>query len=167
MKTRYFLVLLLMLSFSELGYTQVNTSGAYEIVYEADPEGNAISGDRNQLLEYVQNGNPIRVGWTLKFKNPQTGKDASLQHWADAGFLTVINNHVFAQISSIYQQGPAFSDPPGVFLVNNKPDGWVAIIGTTGVMRQKFNPVDANIPEDMIKEMETMKVTTHWAVMKR
>ena len=44
---------------------------AYAILYEADTEGEAISGSLEKLIEYVQNGNPIRIGWVLKFRHPE------------------------------------------------------------------------------------------------
>ena len=101
-----------------------------------------------------------------------------MQHWADAGFITTLNNHVFVQIKSIYQQGPSLSDPPGVFLVSDKANGWVAILGTTGVMKQKYTRDEKMVAmmkqsglseEDIdkeLKDMETMQVHTKWAVMK-
>ena len=99
-----------------------------------------------------------------------------MQHWADAGFITTIRGHVFAQIKSIYQQGPSMTDPPGVFLVNDKANGWVAIIGTTGIMKQKYKRdmeminlmkksgmTDKQV-QDELKKMETMNVYTKWAI---
>jgi len=150
----------------------------YQIIYESDNDGNTILGNRETLVNYIQNGTPIRVGWVLKFKHPQNDSIVEMQHWADAGFITTLNGHAFAQINSIYQQGPGISNPPSVFLVNDKPHGWVAIIGTTGVMRQKYTRDEDMIAmmkqsglsnEDIAKqqkEMETMKVHTKWAVMK-
>jgi len=161
-----------------LSFNIILCQNNYQIIYEADKTGNAISGNLEILLNYVQNGNPIRVGWVLKFKHPQNDSIVEMQHWADAGFITTLNGHVFAQINSIYQQGPAVSDPPGVFLVNDKPHGWTAIIGTTGIMKQKYTRDEAMIAmmkqsglseEDLnkqLKEMETMKIHTKWAAMK-
>lgn len=170
---RYFILLIIIWSFN-LTYSQ----NAYSIIYEADKDGTAISGDRQELLKYVQTGNPIRVGWVLKFKHPNNDSIVEMQHWADAGFITTLNGHVFAQIKSIYQQGPAVSDPPGVFLVNNKANGWVAILGTTGILRQKYTRdqsfidmmkasglTDVQVTEEL-KKQETMNVQTKWAVMK-
>ncbi len=168
------IILLFVLLFLNLNYSQ----NSYSIIYEADNEGQPITGSKEELLKYVQNGNPVRVGWVLKFKHPQNDSIIEMQHWADAGFITTLNNHVFTQISSIYQQGPSPSEIPSVFLVNNKPNGWVAIIGTTGVMRQKYTQDKEMIAlmkksglsdEDIkkqAKELETMKVYTKWAVMK-
>lgn len=151
---------------------------SYSVVCEINQKGEVISGSISDLKDYVKNGNPIRVGWVLKFHNPKDGKSMDLEHWTDAGFVSLWNGHVFAQIKSIYQQGPSFESPPSIYLVNEKPDGWVAIIGTTGVMRQKFAQDDRIIEsmktagmtdkeiEKQMKAMETMKVHTKWAVLK-
>jgi hypothetical protein len=151
---------------------------SYSIIYEADREGKEIKGSLEQLMNHVQNGNPIRVGWVLKFKNPKDDSTIEMQHWADAGFITTLNGHIFAQIKSIYQQGPALTNPPAVFLVNDKANGWVAIIGTTGVMKQKYmrdeemtkmmkeSGMTEKEIEERLKKMETMKVHTKWAVQK-
>lgn len=168
-------IILLITIFS---FNVIFSQNAYSIIYEADKQGLAISGNLAELLNYVQTGNPIRIGWVLKFKHPNNDTIIEMQHWADAGFITTLNGHVFAQISSIYQQGPGISDPPAVFLVNNKPDGWVSIIGTTGVMKQKYmrDPsiikmmkesglTDEQVTEEL-KQQETMNVHTKWAVMK-
>lgn len=153
------------------------TSNAYTIIYEADSEGNAIAGDLKSLKVHIQNGNPIRIGWILEFPNPQTQELMVLEHWADAGFVTLLNGHVFAQINPIFQQGPNFGDPPQVYLLNNHPDGWVAIVGTTGTMRQKFKKseaeqkmlIDSGMSEAEVKsyykDMETSQVKTKWAAM--
>jgi len=118
-----------------IGYSKID--GLYTVVYEADRDGKRISGSLEDLLQHVRNGNPIRVGWELGKKGPGL---QFLEHWTDAGFLTIHKEHVFAQIKSIY--GQATSAPsvevPFVNMLNNEPDGWVAILGTNGLMQQKF-----------------------------
>ena len=153
--------------------------GAYEIVYEADKNGKAITGSLEKLIEYVNNGNQIRVGWKIGLKDRKTKKPIDMMHWSDGGFITVIKGHVFSQIKPINQQGPSLSEPPGVFLVDFMPNSWLAIIGTTGAMNQKFQMDGSYIdmmkrafPDEKerneeIRKMETMKVSTKWAVLKR
>ena len=169
-------IILLIISFNFFALHGQNT---YKIIYEADSEGKIITGDLEHLLNYVQNGNPIRVGWVLNFEHPKTGELVEMQHWAVAGFITTLNGHVFAQIHSIYQQGPSLNNPPAVFLANNKPNGWVAILGTTGIMRQKYTRDENDIAtmkksgltqEDIdtqLKSNETMNVRTMWAASQK
>lgn len=155
----------------------IPTSGLYEIIYEADKGGNRISGSLEGLANYVDQGNPIRVGWELELRFPDT--TVVLKHWSDAGFLSVHMGHVFGQIPSIYGQGFSVpSTPAQMTLTNGEPHGWVSIIGTNGVMKQKSKPdsgmidffkqrgmTDEQIAEEL-KKRETSKVKTKWAVMK-
>jgi len=71
----------------------------YSIVYEADKNGDNISGDINVLIECIKNGKPIRVGWIIELKDFDN-KIHIIEHWTDAGFLTILNNHAFAQIKN-------------------------------------------------------------------
>jgi|GEM_PF-1510709 len=163
--------------FAANGFLIAQENGLYKIVYEADREGNRISGSLEELNDYVRNGNPIRVGWELG-KRDSTGR-ARLEHWTDAGFITILKGHVFAQITSIYGQGTSHPsiEVPFVQMMNGEPDGWVAIIGTTGEMRQKFKEDQTMIDAfkemglndeqiaEQLKAQEKSKVKTMWAVM--
>ncbi|MFD2587453.1 hypothetical protein ACFSQJ_10965 [Croceitalea marina] len=166
------LLFVIMLLVSTLCLAQHNSS----IVYEADKNGKVLKGNLKKLLEHVQNGRSVRVGWMLPIMNPKTNERTDMWHWTDAGFITVLNGHVFAQIHGIFQQGPGFENPPSVFLASDKPDSWVAILGTTGVMRQKFTQnekmvealknsgfTDEQVKEEL-KKMEIMKLRTRWVV---
>lgn len=164
-----------------LSQAQVSTESAYKVIYEADKDGNQLSGDLEALIALVQSGNPIRVGWEMELQNPTDESTYVLEHWSDAGFISIHQGHVFAQIPSIYGQGssavqPEFNQDPSMFLVNNKPHGWVAIVGTTGVLRQKMlrdertvtymkeaGMTDEQIEEQLLK-METSHFKTKWAV---
>lgn len=166
----------------EVKESQITVQSAYTVIYEADKDGNRISGNLKTLVQLVRSGNPIRVGWEMELLNPTDDSTYVLEHWSDAGFISIHQGHVFAQIPSIYGQGssavqPEFNQDPSMFLVNNKPDGWVAIVGTTGVLRQKMRRdettisymkeagmTDAQIEEQLVK-METSTFKTKWAVV--
>lgn len=155
---------------------------AYTIVYEANAEGQVVDGSLDELLDLVNSGNPLRVGWTIKgaLPDPKGGAPTPVEfnHWADANFITILNGHVFSQVKPIFQQGPSFDTPPAVFLTSDLPNSWISIIGTTGVMQQKFiydeKSREAMLAfyeseeefENQMKEMETLKVATRWAVLK-
>ncbi|KAA1245276.1 hypothetical protein [Aquimarina sp. RZ0] len=144
----------------------------YSIIYEADANGKLISGNINDLKTVVQNGNPIRVGWVLKLQN-EKGEIKELEHWTDTKFLTIIDDNIYAQIHSIYQQMTDFNNPEGALkFLDNQPDGWVAIISTSGIMRQKYADIlkwtegmSKEEISEMVKEMETSRVRTKWATI--
>lgn len=152
-------------------------NGLYKVVYEADRNGKAVSGSLEELLQYVRNGNPIRVGWELGVKSDTT---FYLEHWADAGFMTIQRGHLFAQINSIYGQGTtAPGMEPAVFLTSGKPHGWVAVFGTTGEVKQKYERDERMVKfmkkqgmtdeqlEAEFKKQEETRFATKWAVMVR
>ena len=175
-------IIFLLISLSQLGlvYAQKQSlKSKYQIVYEADKNGKAISGDLNKLIDYAQSGAPVRVGWVLEFKLPNEDKSNQFEHWADAGFITILNGHLFAQINPIAQQGPKFSIPPSINFIDGKPNGWLAIIGTTGVLEQRFSENDLRERmvafmrksgatekqiEERLKSMNRDQVKTKWAV---
>lgn len=172
-KHKNILSLFICLSITGLLFSQ----SGYDIIYEANREGQKIAGSLEELNAYVKAGAPLRVGWVLTFLHPLTKEPTEMEHWTDASFITLLDGHVFSQVRSIYEQGPSFSTPPGVFLANGKPNGWVAILGTTGVMRQKYDMESAKKSmegsgmtekeiTDFLIERETMKVHTKWAVAK-
>ncbi len=155
-------------------------NNAYKVIYEADREGNAISGSLEELIKHANNGNPIRVGWGLKMQTPDK-EVIEMWHWTDANFITILKGNLFAQVDGIFQQGPAFSsenEAPSVYLVSDvDANSWVGIIGTTGKMRQKFAESEAmtkmykdmGYSDEKIKEeykkQETRKFNTKWAVL--
>lgn len=144
----------------------------YSVIYEADENGKIISGNIEELKKAVQNGSPIRVGWTIELQN-QEGEKKILEHWTDTKFLTIVDNNVYAQINSIYEQMTDFKNLNGVVkFLDNHPDGWVAIISTSGIMRQEYANVlkgtDGMTQEQiakMVNMMETSKVKTKWAAI--
>ena len=175
-KITVLILALMILSLYTYGQNNSRNQGLYKVVYEADREGKTISGNLENLLSYVRAGNPIRVGWELGQSGPNR---ILLEHWTDAGFLTIHKGHLFAQINSIYAQGPSAPsvERPSVMMPNAEPNGWVSIIGTTGSMRAKFKidqkmvnafkemgMSDSEIEKQM-KDREKSKVKTKWAVM--
>lgn len=180
-KLIYFALALCFNTNIEAQKTSEPIQSAYSIIYEADKDGNSLSGNLETLVQLVRSGNPIRVGWEMNLINPTDNSSYVLEHWSDAGFISIHQGHVFAQIPSIYGQGssavqPELNQDPSMFLVNNKPHGWVAIVGTTGVLRQKMlrdertisymkdaGMTDEQVEEQLLK-METSQFKTKWAV---
>ncbi|MDT7831078.1 hypothetical protein RQM59_01735 [Flavobacteriaceae bacterium S356] len=177
MKKTKHLMLIIFLFKGILSFGQDNS--AYKVIYEADRKGNAISGSLEELIKYVNNGNPIRVGWSLAMQMPDK-EVIEMWHWTDANFITTLNGNVFAQVKGIFQQGPSFSasGTASVVLVSDaSANSWVGIIGTTGVMHQKFAESktmtkmykDMGYSDEKIKEeykkQETMKFKTKWTVL--
>ncbi len=163
---------------SQTSPAPVKYGGLYAVIYTADKNGNAVQGSKDDLLKYVNSGNPVRVGWELQAFNPQTNETTVIVHWADAGFITVMHDHVFAQLHPIVEQGPNVGGAPGINLMSNQLNGWVAVIGTTGELKQKYGNEEKLIElfmgagmtseeaKQQLQSTETLKVKTMWAVLK-
>lgn len=174
---KHYKTILFFLLIGALNTLEINAqhSSMYQVICEIDREGKVLSGSLEELIGYVQNGNAVRVGWVIG-----EGKEHEMWHWTDASFITVLKGHVFAQIKGIFAQATdPVSETPSVFLHSDQSNSWVAIFGTTGVMRQKFaaDPslieaykgmglTDEQIQEQLKKE-ETKRFHTKWAVQVR
>ena len=102
--------------------TSTLVDSGWQLVYKNDANGNAVYGNKAELLDAVRLGYPIRIGWG----------GTRVEHVADADFLTIFNgDEVFAQIKPIIGQRPQMSDDSLkiAFRPNNK---WVKIAGTNG-----------------------------------
>lgn len=123
-------------------------------VLELDRDGTPTSGSLEALIEGVRSGRTIRVGWRLPVRFPDDEETRWLEHWADASFLTVWDGQVFAQLRDICEQGMLVGQEEPGFHLEPGAHGWVALIGTTGVVKQAFHG-----------EPSQMRVATSWAVL--
>ena len=98
------------------------TASGWQLVYKNDADGQALFGNKEQLLDAVRLGYPIRIGWGSN----------RVEHVATADFLTIFNgSEVFAQIKPIIGQRPQVNgDSLKIsFRTNNN---WVKMAGTNG-----------------------------------
>jgi len=174
----YYLLALCMCCFLSLGAQE------YEMVLQTDFDGSVTLGSKEELISSIQKGNRVRVGWQLDFNDDQV---PDLEHWVDATFITILGGEVFTQIEAIYAQGPNLEIPQiQIFPDNTK---WTAVIGTNGLLLNRFIQNEADIPElifddslnlsddekykmreqeelrlKSMKQVNTWHVTTFWAV---
>jgi len=149
--------------------TQAGQAQDAHIVLRTDKNGRVSHGSIESLIDHVQAGRAIRVGWEM-----DSNRDGQFDiiHWTDAKFLTVLNGQVFNQIDPIYRQVPKIREPQ-IKLMESEMK-WVAIVGTNGKLVHRFI-MDPNMPapigegksklEKLAKIRETI-VPTSWAVKK-
>lgn len=97
------------------------------------PDGSVSRGTKQKLIEAVESGEAIRVGFGLG--NGPTG-GFFLTHWFEAVFLTVIADEVFTQTPIIHRQRPKHPDTDISF--PNMSSRWVATLGTNGKLHSKW-----------------------------
>ena len=105
----------------------------YELLYEHDDQGAAVVGTKEALVSAVQAGAEVRVYWG----------DTSFGHLADAGFLTVFEGDVFAQMSAIESQAP--TEEPKQVLFREPGVRWRAVIGTNGFFTAFMDGSEPNV----------------------
>lgn len=137
------------------------------IVLKTDINGEITFGSIESLIAHIQNGKSIRVGW-----QHDLDKDSmpDLEHWIDADFISVLNGHVFNQITPIYRQSPKMSIPQIQIIESSMM--WTGVIGTNGLLMSRYiipemeSIEDENIYNSMKKqtEIKERKVATIWAI---
>jgi len=175
------LVFFLLVFVSQLGNSQT-----YSIVLETDFDGSVSSGSKEELISFIREGKPLRVGWQFDFDGDSI---SDLEHWIDATFISILKQEVFTQIDPIFAQGPNESIPQVEIYSDNTK--WTAVIGTNGILLNRFIQKDSDIPElifddslnlseqeknEMIeqeekrkkamKEVNSWKVATFWSIQK-
>jgi len=136
-------------------------------VLKTDFKGQVSEGSIEKLIEEIQAGKSVRVGWQLDFD-----KDGipDVEHWIDANFISILNGHVFNQIDAIHRQVPK-KDIPQVELVNSTMM-WMGIIGTNGKLIHRYILENFDDVEDekilvMLEKQAEIKetmVATIWVV---
>ncbi|WP_417451196.1 hypothetical protein [Kordiimonas sp.] len=103
-------------SYGATANTSATTS--WRLAYAHDGQGRAIEGSKQALVDAVLEGKPVRIYWTGR----------TVQHVSDAGFLTLLQGEVFAQIPMITAQRPS-TDPATVDL---RDGTWQSVFATNG-----------------------------------
>ena len=116
------------------------------LFYATDFDRSRLGGSKAALVEAVERGDPIRLGWELDFDK---NGEADILHWADASFLTLWEGEVFTQVRAIHRQRPLRGE--GDMNLSDEFIEWRASMGTTGRVEgafsdgQKMPPIPARI----------------------
>ncbi len=144
--------LVLALATSGGGVQAQDAAGSHwRLVFAVDSTGAATHGDKEALLESVRAGLPVRVGWRVTWRL-QDGRTGGVEHVADAGFLTIYQGEVFAQLAPIVRQRPSL-DAPDITLIPSET--WVGVLDSTGRLRGTFRESG---------ETRVTRVAVRWSV---
>ncbi|WP_036154311.1 hypothetical protein [Maribacter forsetii] len=125
-----------------------------QILLKTDFDGKVTEGSLKTLIENIEKGESIRIGWQLDFNED---KIPDLEHWIDGEFLTIMNGHVFNQIQPIYAQAPMVEIPQ--VEISNSPLQWTAIIGTNGKLKSRYIYPDIEKEEDEEERKYLQEIT--------
>lgn len=103
-------------------------------ILEIDAQGKIVRGSKADLREVALRGDALRVGW--RFTYGQGPRDF-LQHWADASFVTVFEDDVFAQVPMIHKQEPRRGKSHVV--LPDSVEHWNASLGSNGLLVGKLS----------------------------
>lgn len=107
--------------------------GQKSVLVKTNLEGEVVKGSIEDLIEAIQEGASIRVGWQLDLN--EDGKP-DLEHWVDAEFISILGGHVFTQIPPIFRQVPDWEGPQ-IKIIQSEMQ-WTALIGTNGKLLSRF-----------------------------
>ena len=105
---------------------------SWRLVYAHDEEGAAVEGSKDELMQAVRNGKPVRVYFAGR----------TVEHAAEAFFLTIFEGEVFAQIEQINSQRP--SRDPAKITFREPGQEWHMIIGTNGYVSALMDGSEPN-----------------------
>ncbi|WP_422858642.1 hypothetical protein ACOKFD_14940 [Flagellimonas sp. S174] len=112
----------------------------WQLIFETDKNGQISYGSKDNLIELVRKGYPVRIGWESMGKT-------SVEHTIDVRFLTVANEtEVFAMLEPFWAQRPNLkSDTLSIIPIANETH-W--ILSTNGLrssmMANKVNDTVIN-----------------------
>lgn len=89
------LVIAILWTFPTYAETKLSCNSA---LFATSFDGNVTFGSKAILIDYVNRGEDIRLGWELDFDRDGP---ADLTHWADASFLSIRQGEVFAQAEAM------------------------------------------------------------------
>ena len=150
---RFVAVVVASVSIAQVSRAQQPPPTGWRMVYAVDTTGKATFGQKQELLAAVRAGLPIRVGWGITWRL-QDGTAGGVEHVADALFLTIHRDEVFAQIAPILGQAPD-ARRPAITLGIGGDRQWFALLDTTGRLQGQFTGAG---------EAEDFRAATTWYV---
>ena len=115
---------LLLLVISCLTLWAYTSQAQMQLIYAHDENGEKLTGSKDALIAAIRSGKQVRLGWKM-------GNGVNtVEHFADAQMVTIMNGEVYAQITPIISQSPKFNKNTITFNAGMK---WSMIACTNGV----------------------------------
>ena len=114
---------ILLVVFALLLFYNTNGQSKWVLIYTNDAYGEPVYGNFQELIQAVEAGKEIRVGWNMG------SGERVVKHYAPAQFITIMDSVVYAQISPIIGQQPSYEKQQMTFHENLQ---WSMIAGSHG-----------------------------------
>ncbi len=137
-RSGFLLVLAVYLVTVPVQATQTCDNLLFATGYDAKP----AAGTKAALVEVIQRGEPVRIGWELDFDGD--GK-ANVSHWSNAAFLSVAQGEAFAQVSAVQRQRPRGG---GRIEFADTFTEWRGMLGSDGSLQGAFSDASP-FPDDL------------------
>lgn len=124
--------LLIVTGCASMASPQKLAAAHWRLIYENNADGDALTGSKQELVEAVRQGQPVRI--------VTVGR--RIEHAADAGFLSVFEGEVFAQIEAIEAQRPTLN--PTRMGYRDPGTKWRMIVGTNGMVTAQMDGQEPN-----------------------
>ncbi|MEO0902567.1 MAG: hypothetical protein AAFY00_11330, partial [Bacteroidota bacterium] len=123
-----------------------------------DANGKTLFGEKQELLNAVRNGNPVKIGFGGQLRRDTT---LTIEHVFEAHFFTILNDsEVYAQMSPIIGQNPLIEKDTTNILFRNTQ--WNIIVGTNGFSDR----LTMSLSQDTILSQNQRKMNVSWFVKK-
>ncbi|MEL7448319.1 MAG: hypothetical protein AAFN78_03870 [Pseudomonadota bacterium] len=112
------------------------------LLFATGYDGKPAAGAKAVLVEAIQRGEPVRIGWELDFDGDG---EANVSHWSAAAFLSVAQGEAFAQVSAVQRQRPRGG---GRIEFADAFTEWRGMLGTDGSLQGAFSD-GSPFPDDL------------------
>ncbi|WP_435623088.1 hypothetical protein [Flagellimonas sp.] len=100
----------------------------WQLIYKNSADGTPLFGNKQDLLNAIRNGNPVKIGFGGQLRKDTT---LTIEHVFEAHFFTILNDtDVYAQMLPIIGQTPLIEkDTTNIVF---RETHWNILVGTNG-----------------------------------
>ncbi|MEM1188233.1 MAG: hypothetical protein AAGI72_06890 [Pseudomonadota bacterium] len=124
------------------------------LIFATGFDGAPTHGSKDALIESVNRGESIRVGWDIDFDDDGEG---DLTHWADAAYLSVWQGEVFTQVEAVHAQRPRRDEQD--IMLREPYTEWRGSFGSNGVLEGRYSD-GSTFPEGLKARISWCSATT-------
>ena len=140
------------------GSSSSTEEATWQLVYRNGSDGTPLFGSKQDLLNAIRNGNPVKIGYGGQLRNDST---LTIEHVFEAHFFTILNDtDVYAQMLPIIGQTPLIEkDTTNIVF---RETHWNILVGTNGFSDR----LTMSLTKDSILGHNQRNMNVSWFVKK-